>query len=57
MAKERQKGIWLYKKITDDYHVIGQCSVCKERSRINSYCPFCGAKMTTEKEKDNSCTN
>lgn len=39
------EGEWLFKKITDDYHVTGQCSICKERRRIDNYCPSCGARM------------
>lgn len=42
---EPKQGEWLFKKITDDYHVIGQCSICKERRRIDNFCPNCGAKM------------
>ena len=39
------RGEWLHKKITDDFHVVGQCSVCKERRRIDNFCPNCGADM------------
>lgn len=41
----RPQGKWLFKEITDDYHVIGQCSICKERRRVDNFCPNCGAKM------------
>jgi hypothetical protein len=41
-----KQGEWLFKEITDDYHVIGQCSICKERRRIDNFCPNCGAKMS-----------
>lgn len=44
-SAEPKQGEWLFKEITDDYHVIGQCSVCKERKRIDNYCPNCGADM------------
>lgn len=40
-----KQGEWLFKEITDDYHVIGQCSVCKERRRVDNFCPNCGARM------------
>ena len=39
------KGEWLFKEITDDYHITGQCSVCKERRRIDNFCPNCGCRM------------
>lgn len=42
---EPKQGEWLFKEITDDYHVIGQCSVCKERRRIDNFCPNCGVRM------------
>ena len=42
---EPKQGEWLFKEITDDYHVIGRCSICKERRRIDNFCPNCGAKM------------
>lgn len=40
-----KQGEWLFKEITDDYHITGQCSVCKERRRIDNFCPNCGADM------------
>lgn len=42
------RGKWLHKKITDDFHVVGQCSVCKEKRRIDNFCPNCGADMREE---------
>ena len=42
---EPQQGEWIFKEITDDYHITGQCSVCKERRRIDNFCPNCGARM------------
>lgn len=39
------RGKWLHKEITDDFHAVGQCSVCKERRRIDNFCPNCGAMM------------
>lgn len=45
---KRPEGEWLFKKQTNDNHITGQCSNCKERSRINNYCPCCGAKMKGE---------
>lgn len=50
-AVEPKQGTWLFKEITDDYHVTGQCSVCKERRRIDNFCPNCGADM--QKGADN----
>lgn len=41
-------GKWLHKEITDDFRVVGQCSVCKERRRIDNFCPNCGADMREE---------
>ena len=46
--EERKKGKWIHKKITEDLHVTGQCSVCKERRIIDNFCPNCGAKMRTK---------
>lgn len=40
-----KQGEWLFKEITDDYHITGQCSVCKERRRIDNFCPNCGCRM------------
>ena len=42
---DRPQGEWLFKKIMDDYHVTAQCSICKERRRMDNYCPNCGARM------------
>lgn len=42
---EPKQGEWLFKEITDDYHITGLCSVCKERRRIDNFCPNCGAHM------------
>jgi len=39
------RGRWLHKETTDHFHVVGQCSVCKERKRIDNFCPNCGADM------------
>ena len=39
------KGEWLHKIVTSDFRVEGQCSVCKERRRIDNYCPNCGCRM------------
>lgn len=44
-TKGWKKGEWLHKEITDDFHVVGQCSFCKERRRIDNFCPNCGADM------------
>ena len=43
--QERKMGERLYKKVTEDFHVTGQCSVCKKRRRIDNFCPNCGADM------------
>lgn len=43
-----KRGKWMYKKITTDLHVVGQCSVCKERRIIDNFCPNCGAEMEGE---------
>lgn len=42
------RGRWLHKETTDHFHVVGQCSVCKERKRIDNFCPHCGADMRGE---------
>lgn len=47
------RGKWMHKEITSDFHVIGQCSVCKERRRIDNYCPNCGADMDKDSFDDN----
>lgn len=47
---KRPEGEWLFKKQTNDNRITGQCSNCKERSRINNYCPCCGADMRGEKK-------
>ena len=47
----QKSGKWIYKEITDDYRVIGQCSECKECRIIDNYCPNCGARMESE-DKD-----
>lgn len=44
------RGKWLHKKITADFHAIGQCSVCKEIRRIDNFCPNCGADMRCREE-------
>ena len=46
-----KKGKWMHKKITADFHAIGQCSVCKEIRRIDNFCPNCGADMRGEKDE------
>lgn len=43
--EKRPQGEWEFKKITDDYRVYGRCSICKQRKRIDNFCPNCGAKM------------
>lgn len=43
-------GKWMHKEITADFHVVGQCSICKERRRIDNFCPNCGAKMKSDGE-------
>jgi len=45
VLSERPQGEWLFKEITNDYKVYGQCSICKQRKRIDNYCSNCGAKM------------
>ena len=47
---KRSQGEWIFKEITDDYRVYGQCSICKHRKRIDNFCPNCGAKMDKEAE-------
>lgn len=42
------RGKWMHKKITADFHCIGQCSVCKEIRRVDNFCPNCGADMRGE---------
>lgn len=44
-ARPWPQGKWLFKEMTDDYHITGLCSVCKKRRRIDNFCPNCGAKM------------
>lgn len=45
-AEPVRHGYWSHKQVdTTLYHVYGQCSECKERHRIDNYCPNCGAKM------------
>lgn len=41
----RPQGEWLFKEITDDYKIYGQCSLCKQRKRIDNFCSNCGADM------------
>jgi len=48
----RRKGHWLYKKVTDDYRVTGQCSECKQRKIIDHFCPNCGAEMVEPQESE-----
>lgn len=49
-ARSAVRGKWMHKEITVDLHVVGQCSVCKERRRIDNYCPNCGADMRKKSE-------
>ena len=42
---KREHGEWLDKQITNDYHIIGICSLCHERNRIGQACRSCGALM------------
>ena len=42
---DKHTGKWEHKQMDSFYHVIGQCSNCKARYRINNYCPNCGADM------------
>ena len=42
-------GRWEHKRVDyERYNVYGTCSECKERSRINNFCPYCGADMRGE---------
>ena len=50
----RPTGEWLFKKITDDYRVYGQCSICKQRKRIDHFCSNCGADMRKQSEGDDN---
>lgn len=43
--EERPQGEWLFTEIDENYHVYGQCSICKERNRIGKACRSCGARM------------
>ncbi len=43
VAIPNKTGEWLFKEVTEDYHVTGQCSKCKERRRIDNYCSNCGS--------------
>lgn len=43
-----KRGKWMHKEITADFHVVGQCSVCKERRRLDNFCSNCGADMRGE---------
>ena len=47
---EPKHGRWEHKIVTEDYHVTGQCSLCKERRRVDNYCPNCGADMREVEE-------
>ena len=39
-------GEWLDRKDDKNYNIeTGQCSICKERRRVDKYCPNCGAMM------------
>ena len=42
---DRNVGRWMHKEITADFHAVGQCSVCKERRRLDNFCSNCGADM------------
>ena len=48
----QKRGKWLHKQTTADFHVVGQCSICKERRRIDNFCPNCGAKMESDGKDD-----
>lgn len=45
VTPKREQGEWLNKQVTDDYHVLGTCSLCHERNRIGKACRSCGAEM------------
>lgn len=49
---QRPQGEWLFTEIYENYHVYGQCSICKERNRIGKACRSCGAEMVTYTGKD-----
>ena len=42
---QQRQGEWLFTEIDENYHIYGQCSVCKERNRIGKFCRSCGAEM------------
>lgn len=45
-AEPVRRGRWEHQRVDyEKYHVYGTCSECRESSRINNYCPWCGAKM------------
>ncbi len=48
LKERRPKGQWQGKKVTADYKVYGQCSVCLQRKRIDNFCPNCGAYMRSK---------
>lgn len=52
-SSDRLKGKWLFKEITDDYKVYGQCSICKQRKRVDNFCSNCGAEMEANNDKAN----
>ena len=52
VTPSRRKGHWLYKEITDDYRVKGQCSECKQRKIIDNFCSNCGAEMIEPQESE-----
>ena len=43
--EDKPQGEWLFTEIDENFHVYGQCSVCKERNRIGKACRSCGAEM------------